>query len=241
MSSGITFAQNYSDTSRYSEIILDGKTAYIDVKTGAIIVPNKTVTPQPVKTVTTTTTVPKQTGYSTVYTQPTNHPIQKGSYTVYSGDTLYSIAKRYGMKASELARINGISTSTALSIGQRLIVHPMKNPSPTKSSDGRNFYYVRKGDTLYSIARKNGLSAQQLAAQNSISINSTLGIGQRLTIPQGSTSTNDSTTVKSTYTVKPGDTLYSIAKRKGITVYELKRLNNLKSNSLSVGKRLRIR
>ena len=87
-----------------------------------------------------------------------------------------------------------------------------------------------KGDTLYGIANKFGVSVNDLKSLNNLSSN-TLSIGQVLKIP-------DSSNNKLTYTVKSGDTLYSIARTYNTTVDKIKELNNLKSNTLSIGQTL---
>ncbi len=87
-----------------------------------------------------------------------------------------------------------------------------------------------KGDTLYGIANKFGVSVNDLKSLNNLNSN-TLSIGQVLKIP-------DSSNNKLTYTVKSGDTLYSIARTYNTTVDKIKELNNLKSNTLSIGQTL---
>ena len=67
--------------------------------------------------------------------------------------------------------------------------------------------------------------------------NNSLSIGEQLIIPGKSTDENVSTTI---YTVKSGDNLYSIARRYNVTVNEIKSLNNLTSNLLSIGQKLSI-
>jgi len=82
---------------------------------------------------------------------------------------------------------------------------------------------------LYSIARTYGLTVDQLKSINILSSNN-LSVGQRLRVRNSSSSPGTSN-----YTVKSGDTLYSIASRFNTTVDEIKRLNNLSSNLLSIG------
>ena len=95
-------------------------------------------------------------------------------------------------------------------------------------------YVVKSGDTLWSIAKNNGLTVDELKALNNLTSNA-LSIGQVLkvkgatTIPTGET-----------YTVKSGDTLYAIANKYGLTVDKLKSLNNLTSNTLSIGQVLKV-
>lgn len=137
-------------------------------------------------------------------------------YQVKSGDTLYSIANKYGISVNELKTINNLSNDN-LSIGQLLNV-----PSGLSLV---NSYIVEKGDTLYSIAKKFDISVNKLKEYNNL-ISNLLNLGQKLLIPIGE---------DTTYVVKSGDTLYKIAREFNISVDELKRLNNLNNNNLSVG------
>lgn len=99
-----------------------------------------------------------------------------------------------------------------------------------------NTYIVKSGDTLWSIARNNGLTVDELKKLNNLTSNS-LSIGQVLKLKEGTTSVP---TTGDTYTVKSGDTLYGIAGRYGLTVDELKKMNNLTSNTLSIGQVLKV-
>ena len=95
-------------------------------------------------------------------------------------------------------------------------------------------YIVNSGDTLYSIARKFNTTVDAIKSLNNLSSN-TLSIGQVLKIP--TTSSESPTT---TYTVASGDTLYAIARKFNTTVDAIKSLNNLYSNTLSIGQVLKI-
>ncbi len=143
-------------------------------------------------------------------------------YIVQSGDTLYGIANKFNLTVDELKKLNNLVSNT-LSIGQKLIVSMPEGKTTT--------YVVNKGDTLYGIANKFGVSVDSIKSLNNLTSN-TLSIGQTLKIP--SSTTND----KLTYTVKKGDSLYSIARTYNTTVDEIKRLNNLTSNNLSIGQTL---
>lgn len=103
-----------------------------------------------------------------------------------------------------------------------------------KPIPGEDYYIVKKGDTLYSISRKFGVSVNELKGYNNLT-NNTLSIGQYLKIPQEEISDEPGTEY---YIVKSGDTLWSIAKNNNLTVSELKNINNLKSNALSIGQKL---
>ncbi len=101
-------------------------------------------------------------------------------------------------------------------------------------------YTVQRGDSLWSIASKYGISVNELRTANNLT-SDTLSIGQTLIIPgQGETSTPSIPSTPNTYTVQRGDSLWSIANRFNTTVDELKRINNLTSNTLSVGQVLKL-
>ena len=149
--------------------------------------------------------------------------IETEIYTVKSGDTLYQISKKYNLTVDELKKLNNL-TSNTLSIGQKLYVKKIPSEKETE-------YTVVKGDSLYKIANKFNTTVNALKEKNNLTSN-TLSIGQKLLIP--TTSTNN----KLTYTVKKGDNLYSIARTYNTTVDKLKSLNNLTSNTLSIGQTL---
>lgn len=143
-------------------------------------------------------------------------------YTVVAGDTLYGIAKRYGLTVDELKKMNNL-TSNSLTINQKLLVG---GTSGTPSTEQYDTYIVKSGDSLWSIANRYGTTVARLQEINNLTSN-LLSVGQRILIPK--------TTATKTYTVKSGDSLYRIAQTYGTTVSELMRLNNLSSNNLSIG------
>ena len=149
------------------------------------------------------------------------------TYVVKSGDSLWSISKKYNIPVDELKRINNL-TSNLLSIGQVL-----KIPGDNDDVE-ENKYTVKSGDTLYSIAREYNISVQDIKDANNL-INNNLTIGQKLIIPTPTIENNDIV-----YAVKKGDNLYSIAKTYGLTQQELMNYNNLTSNLLSIGQTLKI-
>ena len=157
---------------------------------------------------------------------PYTSPIKtiSDTYKVMKGDTLYGIASKLDTTVDELKKINNL-TSNSLSIGQILKV-PVKEIDPGETE----IYQVKKGDTLYSIANKYGITLKELKAINDLKTD-TLSIGQLLKVPSGLSLANS-------YTVGSGDTLYSIAKKFNTTVNKLKETNGLSSNMLSVGQKL---
>ena len=155
-----------------------------------------------------------------VLTLPSNVNAGGNTYTVISGDSLWSIANRYNTTVSELKSLNGLSSDN-LSIGQVLTL-------PSNVSTEGNTYTVKSGDSLWSIANRYNTTVSELKRLNGLSSDN-LSIGQVLTLP------SNVSTGGNTYTVKSGDSLWSIANRYNTTVNELKNLNNLSNNSLTIG------
>ena len=153
-------------------------------------------------------------------------------YTVEKGDSLYSISKKFNISVDELKRINNLSSSL-LTIGQQLIV---SNNNANNISTTNDYYTVQAGDTLYSIANKYNTTVSNLKAINKLNTNN-IYVGQQLLLdeqkPESGSNIN-------TYIVQRGDTLYSIANKYNTTISNLKTLNNLSSNLLSVGQQLKV-
>ena len=150
------------------------------------------------------------------------------TYTVQSGDTLYGISKQFGVSVDELKRINNL-TSNTITKGEIL-----KIPSTVTTID----YVVKKGDSLYSIAKRYNTTVKDITRLNNLTSNS-LTVGQLLIIAIDDNATSTPTTYKD-YVVKKGDSLYSIANKNNITVDELKKINNLTGNMLSIGQVLKL-
>ena len=150
-------------------------------------------------------------------------------YIVQRGDSLYSIASKFGVTVNELKSANNL-TSNLLSVGQSLII-PSTTPEVTPPGE-YVVYTVKSGDTLYKIASQYGVSVNDIIEFNQLPSTS-LSINQQLLIPTGTTTPPQEGNV--TYTVKRGDSLWKIANQFGITVDSLKSANNLTSNVLQVG------
>ena len=161
------------------------------------------------------------------YKPPGSNGIVGNTYTVVAGDTLYSIASKFGVSVVDLVYLNNLD-STILNVGQVLEI-------PGKMSIYTT-YKVKPGDTLWGIARSYGTTVDKIKSLNNLNSN-ILSIGQELLIPTDKTITETNYPV---YTVVSGDTLYGISKRYNVSVDEIKKLNNLTSNLLSIGQRLQI-
>lgn len=115
------------------------------------------------------------------------------AYKVAKGDTLYSISKKYEITVAELRAANNLSENDVIKIGQTLTI-PSADISTAVALSSTNAakvldknlktvsYTVVKGDTLYGIARKNGMTVADLLALNKLDSNDVIKVGQKLKI-----------------------------------------------------------
>ncbi len=155
-------------------------------------------------------------------------PSEYITYVVKSGDTLYKIANNFNTTPSAIMNINNL-TSTNLSLNQVLKIPTIKE----EEIIDYNTYTVKSGDSLYKLANSFNTTVEKIKDLNNLT-NNNLSIGQVLKIP--TTSSNNYIT----YKVKSGDSLYKLANLYNTTVQDIKDLNNLTSNNLSINQVLKI-
>src|SRR5699024_7602182 len=171
------------------------------------------------------------------------------TYTVKSGDTLSHIARKYKTSVSELKKLNHLK-SDLIYVGQKLKVNGSSSSKPeteltTPAPSTGSTYTVKSGDTLSHIARKYKTSVSELKKLNHLK-SDLIYVGQKLKVNGSSSSkletkpTTPAPSTGSTYTVKSGDTVAHIAIKYGTSVSDLKKLNNLKSDLIYVGKKLKV-
>ena len=177
-------------------------------------------------------------------------------HVVKQGDTLSTIAQRHGLTVKQLKHLNGLNSSR-LKLGQKLALDrasappapqasksSVKKPHATaqKASGTTADYVVRRGDSLYNIARRHNLTVDQLKRANGLT-STRLKPGQHLAL-SGTTQSAPMVAKRTqpsavdTHVVKKGETLASIARRHGMAVDDLKRINDLTNSRLKIGQRL---
>ncbi|HHQ49192.1 MAG TPA: LysM peptidoglycan-binding domain-containing protein [Acidobacteria bacterium] len=178
-------------------------------------------------------------------------------HRVHRGDTLSTIARRYGSSVRAIRAANGLH-SNMIHPGQTLVV-PRYAGTAWKPSAHRHVrrsahaatHTVRRGDTLWDIARRYGVSTSSLRAANGLSRRSLLHPGQKLVIPgrhnerapaprhNGATAHRSRAASTGNYTVRSGDTLWDIAQAHDISTAALRTANGLSRRSvLHPGQRL---
>jgi LysM repeat protein len=187
-------------------------------------------------------------------------------HRVKRGETLSSIAEKYGMSIAELKEKNRIKGSK-LSLKQQLKVKDEENlmviePGRTIAENTKpelqaakkqqsventnSLHTVKSGETLFSIAKANNTTVAELQKLNDLS-NGKIRLGQELKVNQADVAVSNNTANKEeiaatpiSYKVKRGETLSSISKKYNVTEDELKASNNIKSNALRLGQNLQI-
>ncbi|HEX8546555.1 MAG TPA: LysM peptidoglycan-binding domain-containing protein [Cytophagaceae bacterium] len=181
-------------------------------------------------------------------------------YVVEPKMNLFQVAKKFHMSIDELKELNALEGENVTAYkplrvrrtGDEDIIAPItishvndvpsdthvQGHSPQSNSsetvahvntnqhlgDDQDFYIVEPLNTLYSISKQFGMTPEELKSMNAIKSNS-IHIGQRLKVKKGADGATATTTSK--YIVKEGDTMFSIAKKFGLTLEELKTLNGL--------------
>jgi LysM repeat protein len=126
---------------------------------------------------------------SAVQEEPTpSRPAAATEHTVARGDTFYGLAQRYGVTASDIARVNPGVDATRLQVGQKLTIPAPRAEAPVvggAGDGGRGVYVVKRGDTLTRIAQQHGITVQALKDMNGLVMDRII-IDQKLKVPAGS-------------------------------------------------------
>ena len=177
------------------------------------------------------------------------------THTVRAGESLASIAPRYGLIWQDLAAMNGLDSRALLQVGQVLRLSgaaPVKAAAPANTAasakaaapantGGSTTHTVRAGESLATIAPRYGLTWQDLAAMNGLDGQTILQVGQVLRVGQAAPARASSPSRPTTVTVRKGDSLYSLAQRLKIDWQDLAKANGLTGKStLQVGQVLRL-
>lgn len=170
-------------------------------------------------------------------------PPNQTRHTVASGETVSSIAKVYGTTSSAILNANGLKSNSILSVGQELII-PLpiastSTPTPTLTPSPTPFVYtIKSGDTLSVIAKRYNTTVEALMQVNGITDATRIRVGTQINIVQPPD--YSATMAYETYEVEAGDTLYTISGEYGLTIAEIKEINGLTGDRLSIGQKLRI-
>ncbi|MDH4359278.1 MAG: LysM peptidoglycan-binding domain-containing protein [Nitrospirota bacterium] len=169
-----------------------------------------------------------------VWTQPPPPPTEW--YQVRRGDSLSVVAKRFGMKVSQLKAMNGLRNNI-LRVGTKLRVRGAGDEDYTDTEI--RWYRVRSGDSLGNIATRFGISVNSLMRLNNLSSH-IIHPGDRLRVKEKPEASPSSRNDSKWYQVRRGDSLWTIAKQFSVSVQELRALNNLSSSIIQAGRMLMV-
>lgn len=179
---------------------------------------------------------------------------ERSVYVVQAGDTLASIASRYGVNWRDVADWNQIEPNKSLYVGTSLYLYNAKKVQPARPTS----YVVQSGDTLTAVADKFGFTNQQLADMNNLTPTSNLLRGARLSLVDDGTNKTTSTNSKNdapltsaasktskietiNYRVKAGESVGSLANRYNMSNEQLAELNKFSANSsLLLGQSIKV-
>ena len=166
-------------------------------------------------------------------------PATTNYYVVQSGDYLYGIANKLGVKLSDLLTTNSMTVSSLIYPGMRLVVPAGGRVPATTTAPSPTSYTVVSGDSLIGISLKLKVSLSSLLTLNRLTTSSLIYPGMKLAVPAGAvtqqspTASNPAPVTSSglVYVIKSGDTLIGIASRTKVTLSALLSLNRLTTSS----------
>ena len=160
------------------------------------------------------------------------------SHIVESGDSLWSIARKYDTEVSIIKKINYLGDDL-LSINDNLLI-------PLSKSKSNNFipyemHIVSEGDTLWSIAKQYNIEIRDLSRMNSIEQNSYLQLGQQLSIGNKNIHRNMESKKRTIlYSVKQGDNLFKISELFDVSIKSIEDINNFNNVTLMPGQIIKV-
>lgn len=156
------------------------------------------------------------------------------NYTIKRGETLWEIARKYGTTVQEVANINNIQNPNLIFPGQtiRILTNTTVRGEETRGT-GDIIYTVQRGNTLSGIAQSYNVTVNHILELNNIQNPNLIYPGQKLRITESNIQDlNPIQNISSTYVVKRGDNLTSIARRYGVSVNYLVRINGIQNPNI---------
>lgn len=185
--------------------------------------------------------VPVPNGKSYSSSKKSNYEMEGNLYSVRSGDNVWEIANAFGTTPEKIRRLNKLDHKSRIYVGQKLVITDNKfqksYASTNASVDKSGNYKVKRGDSLWEIAKKFNTSVSDLRRLNGLGRRSYIYPGQKLKVPGLVSRGND----YQIYTIRRGDTVSEIAARFNTTVSNIKSWNSIRNlKKIRPGDKLKI-
>ncbi len=169
--------------------------------------------------------------------KPKNNWLDVFEYQVQPGDTLGEIAQRHGLKSQSLMTKNNMKSSH-LRVGQTLKIPSTQSANIPSFARPTQYYHVRRGDSLWKIAKTYQVKTHDLAHWNDLRVKAPLRIGRRLVIRAPAPTR---TQKRRSYTIKKGDSLSLISKQFNVSISDIVRWNKINPRgTIKAGQTLRL-
>ncbi len=175
---------------------------------------------------------PSQLATQIPFTIPAESSVP-ATHRIEAGDTVSSIAARYGLSLEEVLRVNNLQSNSLIFAGEELRL-PGSGTAAAPSSSAA-VYTVQPGDTLSAIAADHGVSLESVLGANGLTLTSVIHPGQEISLSGGSSAPSAAPAAQApaaTHTVEPGDTLTGIAASHNIGLSDLMSANGLNDSSV---------
>ncbi len=168
------------------------------------------------------------------------------THRVRQGETLYSLARRYGVRVDDILSANpGMSKSLKIDQLVNIPYHREKTQDSAGAKTGVAFHVVKPSETLFSISRQYGISIDDLRRWNNLKSDA-LSPGMKLAVSNGMPASvttepgmpSGGKVTGKIHIVKPSETLFAISRQYGVTVQQIKEWNHLSGNALDIGQKL---
>ncbi|BCR04493.1 hypothetical protein DESUT3_15620 [Desulfuromonas versatilis] len=179
---------------------------------------------------------------------PANRRANYKQHTIGKGDTLLALAKRYNIRVEDIISMNRIDNPRSLRIGTNLVLPlhasfsrlPVDEMKDDYVRSRRRTYTVRKGDSLWSIARRFDVGEKELRVWNRLGWSNVIRPGQTIVVSAKAVKGSSATAGKGSpargqkvvHKVSPGDNLWDISRKYNVTTREILAWNNLKSSKV---------
>lgn len=170
--------------------------------------------------------------------------LKKNTYIVASGESMGQVAEKLNCTISQICEWNDKNPKNPMIYSGEKLVYYSDKPaisSSKSSSSSTTLYTVKKGESIYSIARAHNISVAKFLEINNMETERSLQTNEKINVPSQPKSKSNTSSKQTSHVVKKGETLWSISSKYGVSVASISKANGLSENaSIQIGKTLKI-